>query len=68
MRTREGMAIARSNGKLKGKQPKLSARQRIHVLDLARAGDLTIAELAELFSVSRATIYREIARARRDPV
>ena len=27
----------------------------------------TIAELAELFSVSRATIYREIARARRDP-
>ena len=30
-------------------------------------GDHTIAELAELCSVSRATIYREIARARRDP-
>ena len=67
LRTREGMAIARANGKLKGKQPKLSARQRLHVLGLVRSGDHTIAELAELFSVSRATIYREIARARRDP-
>ena len=67
MRTREGMAIARANGRLKGKAPKLSARQRVHVLGLARTGDHTIAELAELFSVSRATIYREIARARHHP-
>ncbi|MEV5951526.1 recombinase family protein [Streptomyces sp. NPDC051993] len=28
MRTREGMAIARSKGKLKGKQPKLTPRQQ----------------------------------------
>jgi DNA invertase Pin-like site-specific DNA recombinase len=68
MRRREGMAIARANGKLKGKSPKLSARQRIHVLELARTGEHTIAELAELFSVSRATIYREIARAGHHPV
>jgi DNA invertase Pin-like site-specific DNA recombinase len=67
MRTREGMAIARANGKLKGKQPKLSPRQRVHVLNLVQTGHHTIAELAELFSVSRATIYREIVRARRDP-
>ena len=67
MRTREGMAIARANGKLRGKPPKLSARQRVHVLSLVRTGNHTIAELAELFSVSRATIYREIARARQDP-
>jgi DNA invertase Pin-like site-specific DNA recombinase len=58
---------ARANGKLKGKQPKLSSRQRVHVLKLAGAGDHTTAELAELFSVSRATIYREIGRARGDP-
>jgi DNA invertase Pin-like site-specific DNA recombinase len=68
MRTREGMAIAHVNGKLKGKPPKLSARQRIHVLGLARTGEHTIAELVELFSVSRATIYREIARAGHHPV
>ncbi len=67
MRTREGMTIARANGRLKGKAPKLNARQRAHVLGLARTGDHTIAERAELFSVSRATIYREIARARDDP-
>src|SRR5450755_3820499 len=67
MRTRDGMAIARANGKLKGKQPKLSPRQRMHVLSLVQAGGHTIPELAELFCVRRATIYREIARARRDP-
>ena len=64
MRTREGMAIARANGKLKGKQPKLSPHQRAHVLKLVSTGEHTIAELAELFTVSRATIYREIARSR----
>jgi predicted DNA-binding protein YlxM (UPF0122 family) len=61
------MAIARAKGRLKGKTPELSARQRVHVLNLVHAGDHTIAELAELFSVSRATIYREIARARQGP-
>jgi DNA invertase Pin-like site-specific DNA recombinase len=50
MRTREGMAIARANGKLKGKAPKLSARQQAHLLRLHRAGEHTIADIAELFS------------------
>jgi HTH domain len=36
-----------------------------HPGDVRGPGD-TIAELGELFSVSRATIYREIARARRE--
>ena len=62
MRTREGMAIARANGKRKGKAPKLSPTKRAVLLKLHAAGDHTIAELAELFSVSRATIYRELAR------
>jgi len=68
MRTREGMAIARANGRLKGKPPKLNVRQRVHVLALAKTGEHTVAELAELFSVSPATIYREIARARHEPI
>jgi DNA invertase Pin-like site-specific DNA recombinase len=63
MRTREGMAIARANGRLKGKAPKLSRTQRAVLIKLHGAGDHTIAELAELFSVSRATVYREIERA-----
>jgi DNA invertase Pin-like site-specific DNA recombinase len=62
MRTREGMAIARAKGRLKGKTPKLSRSQPTLLLKLHGAGEHTIAELAELFSVSRATVYRELAR------
>jgi DNA invertase Pin-like site-specific DNA recombinase len=64
LRTREGMAIARARGKLKGKPPKLSARQQAHLLQLHGDGKHTIADLAELFSVSRATVYRVLDRAR----
>src|SRR3984885_4379267 len=63
MRTREGMAIARAKGRLKGKPPKLSPTQRALLLKLHKAGEHTIAELAELFSVSRATVYRELSRS-----
>jgi DNA invertase Pin-like site-specific DNA recombinase len=67
MRTREGMAIARAKGRLKGRAPKLSSTKRAVLLNLHAAGDHTIAELAELFSVSRATIYRELARTKDEP-
>ena len=63
MRTREGMAVAKAKGRLKGKQPKLSAAQRRYLLQLAGQGDHTQAQLAELFNVSRTTIYRELQRA-----
>ncbi|SQD97362.1 recombinase family protein [Parafrankia sp. BMG5.11] len=62
MRTREGMAIAKAKGKLRGRQPKLSARQQAHLVELNDAGKHTIAELAELFTVSRATVYRVLDR------
>jgi len=62
MRTREGMAVAKSKGRLKGKQPKLSKTQRTHLLTLHDAGEHTQAELAELFRVSRTTVYRELQR------
>lgn len=63
MRTREGMAIAKAKGKLRGKQPKLTAAKRRHLLAVHTAGTHTQTELAELFDVSRATIYRELQRA-----
>ena len=62
MRTREGMAIARAKGKLRGKQPKLSARQQRELARMAATGEYTIADLAELFTVSRATVYRTLQR------
>jgi DNA invertase Pin-like site-specific DNA recombinase len=64
MRTREEMAVAKAKGRLKGKQPKLSAPQRKLLLQLHDAGEHTQAELAELFRVSRTTIYRELERRR----
>ena len=63
MRTREGMAVARAKGKLRGKQPKLSARQQRELARMAATGDYTIADLAEMFTVSRATVYRTLQRA-----
>ncbi|GAB2902129.1 recombinase family protein [Neomicrococcus lactis] len=66
-RTKEGMAIAKAKGKLKGKQPKLSATQRKHLLSIASQGEHTQSELAELFSVSRTTIYRELKRSSSNP-
>jgi DNA invertase Pin-like site-specific DNA recombinase len=63
MRTREGMAVARAKGKLKGKQPKLSARQQAELCRMHATDEYTIADLAEVFSVSRATVYRVLERA-----
>lgn len=62
-RTREGMAIARAKGRLKGRQPKLSKPQERHLVDLHGRGEHTTAELAELFGVGRSTVYRAVERA-----
>lgn len=63
MRTREGMAIARSRGRLKGRQPKLTPRQQAELVRMHGTGEYTIAELMEVFSVGRATVYRVLNRA-----
>ena len=63
MRTREGMKVAKAKGRLRGKQPKLKPAQEAHLVELWRAGTHTSAELAELFSVARSTVYRAVQRA-----
>ena len=62
MRTREGMAIARAKGKLRGKQPKLSDKQQNELRRMHDTGDYSISDLAEVFSVSRPTVYRTLNR------
>ncbi|MGW4325183.1 recombinase family protein [Nocardia sp. NPDC004573] len=62
MRTREGMAVARAEGRLRGRQPKLSAKQRIELRRMHSSGEYTIADLAAVFGVSRPTIYRILQR------
>ncbi len=63
MRTREGMAVARSKGKLRGKQPKLSDKQQKELRRMHDTGDYSISDLAEVFSVSRPTVYRTLGRS-----
>ena len=63
LRTREGMAVARAKGKLRGKQPKLTPRQQAELTRMHATGEYTIADLMEVFSVGRATVYRTLERA-----
>ena len=67
MRTREGMAVARAKGRLRGRQPRLSARQQAELRRMHATGDYTIADLAELFTVSRPTVYRTLRRQTGSP-
>ncbi len=62
LRTREGMAIARARGKLRGKQPKLSDRQQKELRRMHDTGTYSISDLAELFTVPRPTVYRTLSR------
>lgn len=64
MRTREGMAIARAKGKLRGKKPKLSDRQHKELQRMYGTGEYSISDLADLFAISRPTVYRTLARTK----
>ncbi len=66
-RTREGMQVARAKGHLRGKQPKLTVNQAKHLVELVDLGRHSTSELAELFGVSRSTIYRTLVWARPAP-
>ena len=57
------MKLAKARGRLRGKQPKLTQKQEAHLVELHKDGEYTNAELAELFSIRRSTIYRALERA-----
>ncbi|WP_007024774.1 recombinase family protein [Saccharomonospora iraqiensis] len=61
-RTKEGMAVVKAKGKLRGKQPKLSTKQQRELVRMYGTGEYTIADLAEVFTVSRTTVYRTLQR------
>lgn len=66
-RTREGMAVAKARGRLKGRKPKLSPCQEEHLVALHTGGEHTVSDLEELFGVGRSTVYRALDRARARP-
>ena len=51
---------SRAKGKLHGKQPNLSVAQQRELCRMHTTGDYSICDLAELFSVSRPTVYRTL--------
>ena len=61
-RTREGMAMARAKGRLRGKKPKLSEKQGKELRRMYDTGEYSISDLADVFSVSRPTLYRTLHR------
>lgn len=63
-RTREGMAEAKKAGRLKGKQPKLSALQRKRLLADYESGDYSANQLCEISGLSRSATYATLRRAR----
>jgi len=62
-RTREGMAVARAAGKLRGRKPKLTPTREALLVDLHNTGQKSPSDLAALFGVGRSTVYRAIERA-----
>lgn len=59
-RTREGMKAARARGVRSGPKPKLSRQQIDHARKLIEDGKRR-EDVADLFKVSRATLYRALA-------
>jgi DNA invertase Pin-like site-specific DNA recombinase len=60
LRTREGMAKARRQGKLRGKQPKLPPSAARAIRRRYADGEVSLADLAEEYSVGRSTIHRRV--------
>jgi DNA invertase Pin-like site-specific DNA recombinase len=59
-RTKDGLASARARGRLGGRKPKLSEAQKKQVKKLYDAKELTVREIAALFSITAPTVYRAL--------
>lgn len=64
-RTREGVAYARSQGRVAGPKPKLNSEQKKQINRLFQSGE-SVSALARSFQVSRPTIYRALERTDND--
>ena len=56
-RTRDGLEAARARGRIGGPKPKLGLRQARLAREMYEAGELTVAQIAAEFGVTRPTIY-----------
>jgi DNA invertase Pin-like site-specific DNA recombinase len=63
-RTRAGLVAARARGRAGGRKPKLSETQIKEINEMVDAQKLPIGRIAELYGVSRTTIYKVAPRRR----
>jgi DNA invertase Pin-like site-specific DNA recombinase len=61
-RTMDGLAAARARGRVGGRKPKMTPVRIAEAKKLYAAQDRTVEEIANLFGVSRPTIYRAIEK------
>lgn len=66
LRAREGMAVAKRKGKLRGKQPKLPPSAQRTIRARYATGEVSLADLADEYSVGRSTVHR-IVHADQEP-
>ena len=59
-RTADGLEAARARGRTGGQRPKLTRRQAAIAQEMYDSGEHTVAEIAEEFGVTRATVYRHL--------
>lgn len=59
-RTVDGLAAARARGRVGGRKPKMTEARISEARRLYDEGNKTVQEIADLFSVSRPTIYRAL--------
>ena len=62
MRTREGMAIGKPKGKLRGRGPNLTASRQEHLAKLYAMDEQSVSEPAEVFSVGQLRAYCVLTR------
>ncbi|MCP4503532.1 MAG: recombinase family protein [Deltaproteobacteria bacterium] len=61
-RTRAGLDVARAEGRVGGRRPKLSREQRAEVVEMVGSGRKSAADAARLFQVHPSTICRIVAQ------
>src|SRR5712691_204498 len=63
-RTQAGLAVARAQGRMGGRRPKLGPQQQAAIVDMVTSGRQTQAAAARLFHVHPATVSRLLAEHR----
>ncbi|ELM3659272.1 recombinase family protein [Edwardsiella piscicida] len=66
-RTRAGLVAARARGRAGGRKPKLTEAQIKEIKEMVDAQKLSIGRIAELYGVSRTTIYKVAPIGRPEP-